>query len=124
MEVDYENNCVDRLVSHISNKIRLERTMAWCLRFVHNCRHRNDRKSIDLTPDEMDAGLAAFIVRAQEIAFQQDLLLLKKNLPLPGSSKLKQFSPFVDVKRYGVLRVGGRKITYYLLIIKKCIRRL
>ena len=60
-----------------------------------------------MTPDEMDAGLAAFIVRAQDIAFQQDLLLLKKNLPLPGSSKLKQFSPFVDIKRYGVLRVGG-----------------
>ena len=47
MEVDYENNCVDRLVSRISSKMRLERTMAWCLRFVHNCRHRNDRKSGD-----------------------------------------------------------------------------
>ena len=107
-EVDYKNNCVDRLVSRISSKMLLERTMPWCLRFVHNCRHRNDRKTGDLTPDEMDAGLAAFIVRAQEIAFQQDLLLVKKNLSLSGSSKLKQFSPFVEVKRNGVLRVGGR----------------
>ena len=83
------------------------------------------KKNGDLTPDELDAGLAAFIVRAQDIAFQQDLLLLKKNLPLPGSSKLKQFSPFVDVKRYGVLRVDGRKITYLLLTYyKKCNRRL
>ena len=56
----------------------------------------------------MDAGLAAFIRRAQEKAFQQDLLFLRKNLPLPGSSKLKQFSPFVDVKKYGVIRVEGR----------------
>ena len=107
-ELNNEKNCVDRLVSRISCKTRLERTMAWCLSFVHNCRHRKERKTGDLMPDEIDAGLAEFIRNAQEIAFQQDLLLLKKNLPLPGSSKLKQFSPFVDVKRYGVLRVGGR----------------
>ena len=37
MEVDEKNNCVDRLVGRISSKTRLERTMAWCLRFVHNC---------------------------------------------------------------------------------------
>ena len=61
-----------------------------------------------MTPDEIDAGLAEFIRNAQEIAFQQDLLLLKKYLPLPVSSKLKQFSPFLDVKTYGVLRAGGR----------------
>ena len=77
-EVDYEISCVDRQVSRIFSRMRLERTMAWCLRFVHNCRHRNERKNGDLTPDEMDAGLAAFIVRAQEIAFQQELLLKKK----------------------------------------------
>ena len=27
---------------------------------------------------------------------------------MPGGSKLKQFSPFVDVEKHGVLRVGGR----------------
>ena len=76
-EMDTENNCVDRLVNRISSKVRLERTMACCLRFVHNCRHRKE-KSGDLTPDEMDAGLAAFIRRAKEIAFQKDLLLVRK----------------------------------------------
>ena len=39
-ELDTENNCVDRLVNRISSKVRLERTMAWCLSFVHNSRHK------------------------------------------------------------------------------------
>ena len=57
---------------------------------------------------EMGTSLDMFIKHAQEIAFQQEMPLLRKNQQLPGSSKLKQFSPFIDLKRNGVVRVGGR----------------
>ena len=62
------DNCIDSLVNRISSQLRLERTMAWCLRFIHNCRNKSDKRSGELSIAEMDRGLATCIKRAQEIA--------------------------------------------------------
>ena len=56
----------------------------------------------------MNKGLATCIKRAQEIAFPEEMRLLRKKTVVSASSKLKQFTPYVDVESGGLLRVGGR----------------
>ena len=82
------DNCIDILVNRVSSQLRLERIVTWCLRFLKNCRKKSDR--------------------AQEIAFPEEMWLLRKKMVVSASSKLKQFTPYVDFESGGFVRVGGR----------------
>ena len=56
----------------------------------------------------MNRGLATCIKRAQEIAFPEEMRLLRKKTVVSASSKLKHFTPYVDFDSGGLVRVGGR----------------
>ncbi|XP_057369624.1 uncharacterized protein LOC130690719 [Daphnia carinata] len=103
------DNVIDQCVEYYSNKVRLERVLAWCLRFIANCCAKVKRVKLtsgELTPVETEKALARCIQRAQEVAYPEDVLFLKKGKELPNRSKLKQFRPFIDEQH--LMRVGGR----------------
>ncbi|XP_057371754.1 uncharacterized protein LOC130692639 [Daphnia carinata] len=103
------DNVIDQCVEYYSNKVRLERVLAWCLRFISNCCAKLKKVKVtsgELTPVETEAALAMCIQRAQEVAYPEDMLFLKKGKELPNRSKLKQFSTIIDEQH--LIRVGGR----------------
>ena len=80
------------------------RTMAYCLRFAHNCRN-NVRKTGELTPIEFDSALLTCVKIAQAESFPQELEDLTKSRQVEKSSRLLKFNPFLNE---GIIRVGGR----------------
>ncbi|XP_057380666.1 uncharacterized protein LOC130703063 [Daphnia carinata] len=103
------DNVIDQCVEYYSNKVRLERVLAWCLRFVANCCAKVKNVKVtpgELMPVETEAALAMCIQRAQEVAYPEDALFLKRGKELPNRLKLKQFRPFIGEQH--LIRVGGR----------------
>ncbi|XP_057376025.1 uncharacterized protein LOC130696908 [Daphnia carinata] len=103
------DNVIDQCVEYYSNKVRLERVLAWCMRLITNCCAKVKKVKVtsgELTPVETEAALAMCIQRAKEVAYPEDKLFLKKGKELPNRSKLKQFRPFIDEQH--LMRVGGR----------------
>ncbi|XP_062714171.1 uncharacterized protein LOC134290954 [Aedes albopictus] len=85
----------------------LLRVVANCLRFVHNCRNPNDRRSsIALTPEEIQSAKMTLTRIAQNERFPEELKALKRQQRINNRSSLKRLFPFLD--NDGVLRVGGR----------------
>jgi hypothetical protein len=85
----------------------LKSVIAYCLRFVDNCRKKKqDRSTGQLSREELDSALLKIIKKAQEAEFASELKCLQEKNPLPRKSKLLQLDPFLDAR--GVLRVGGR----------------
>ncbi|XP_057366727.1 uncharacterized protein LOC130687571 [Daphnia carinata] len=109
MKTEPSDNMIDQCVEYYSDKVRLERVLAWCLRFILNCCAKVKKLKLtsgELTPVETETALAMCIRRAQEVAYPEDVLFLKKGKELPNRSKLKQFRPFIDEQH--LMRVGGR----------------
>ncbi|XP_057377897.1 uncharacterized protein LOC130699709 [Daphnia carinata] len=103
------DNVIDQCVEYYSNKVRLGRVLAWCLRFIANCCAKVKQSKVtsgELTPVETEVALAMCIQRAQEVAYPEDVSFLKKGKELPNRSKLKQFRPFIGEQH--LMRVGGR----------------
>lgn len=95
------------LFSRFSKFVNMQRTIAYCLRFINNCNVKQE-KIIDsyLTVDEMQNSLQVIIKCVQLEFFQDEILCLSKNKPLKSSSSIISLNPFLD--QNGILRVGGR----------------
>ncbi|XP_057366140.1 uncharacterized protein LOC130687002 [Daphnia carinata] len=104
-----ENHVIDRCVGLFSSLLKLQRVMAWSLRFANNARARlREEKPMvgELTVEEMVTSITKCIIRAQELAFTEEFYALRKNLELHLRSKLRTFMPFLD--EAGQLRIGRR----------------
>ena len=92
-----------------SSFTRIQRVVAWILRFIKNC--RPSRRVTSLTPVLTVSELAAaeiYLVRfSQEAHFAEEIALLESGKDLPRGSSLLSLHPFLDP--HGVLRVGGRE---------------
>ncbi|XP_032790460.1 uncharacterized protein LOC116927530 [Daphnia magna] len=109
VKTEDENHPEDQCVKNCSSLLRIQRTLACCLRFVRNTqsRKRGDQLTVgELTALEMSTSLVICVKRAQVLAFNEEIYALRKNLELPLKSKLRLFKPFLD--DVGQLRVGGR----------------
>ena len=109
VKTEEEQHVIDRCVSYYSSKLRLQRVLGWCLRFIRNARAKvQGLKPVtgELKVNEQNSALSLCIRRAQEIAFTEEFHALSKGHPLPTRSKLLPFKPFID--GLGQLRVGGR----------------
>ena len=93
------------LLQHVSIYPPLMRITAWLFRFVYNSRHQPRHSGI-LSTGELQTTERFWLREAQRSVFSTELHLLQYKKPLPRSSKLNSFRPFVDEE--GLLRVGGR----------------
>ncbi|GFW62670.1 integrase catalytic domain-containing protein [Trichonephila clavipes] len=92
------------IIAKYSSFSRLIRVIAWCKRFIKNC--RSSRVTGVLTSKEVDDATKIVIQTVQESQFHSEIQLLKKKHPLPNSRKLLPQGIFLDTD--GIIKVGGR----------------
>ena len=93
---------------------RFLRVKAWVTRFVTNCAcPASERRSGQITLEEVSAIESAAITEAQQKSFKQEHLLLQQGRCVPANSKLSSLNPFLDED--GVMRCNGRLNLAYTL---------
>ncbi len=98
-------------VEHYSTFTRVQRIVAWILRFVSNC--RPVKRLVPATTNsflsfsELVVAERYLVRSAQEAHFVEDISSLQARKDVPRGSKLLSLRPFIDSD--GVLRVGGRE---------------
>lgn len=85
---------------------KLQRVIAFCLRFIKNCKLKSSKITGFLTTQELHNAELVIIKGIQKANMADDLLKLIQRRPLANNSKLLTLSPFLDDD--GILRVGGR----------------
>jgi len=86
---------------------RLLRVIAYCKRFVYNCRQQSaNRQHTALTTQDLDQALICCVKTVQQISYEQEIKDLLECQEVSTTSSLKTRHPFIDDK--GILRVGGR----------------
>ncbi|XP_072377717.1 uncharacterized protein [Diabrotica undecimpunctata] len=93
------------IFTKFSSYLKLVRTIAYCKRFIHNSKNKNNQYLGPLQAIEVDQALLTLIKLAQKDSFNDTLILLSHK-PLPHNHKLSSLCPFLDEQ--GILRVGGR----------------
>lgn len=89
---------------------KVQRAMAYVLRFVKNCRNKNKEGRITssyLSADELNDSLMYLVKFSQHDSFSDEYVSLLNNKPLRNKCKILSLSPFLDSK-FKVIRVGGR----------------
>ena len=90
-----------------SSWLRLTRVTSWVLRFISNCRTKQEEwLSGPLTPEEIQHAEARIIREAQQMDFAEELSAIEENRALPKKSRLNKLTPKVDLD--GLLRCDGR----------------
>lgn len=100
--VQEEDHFMDQ-IEHGNSFSRLQRIVAWMLRFLNR---KAPRPSPWLTLDEMNESRKAILPRMQRTHFMDELKNLMVKIPIKRQSKLVGLDPFLD--KDNILRVGGR----------------
>ncbi|CAG7728626.1 unnamed protein product, partial [Allacma fusca] len=94
-------------ISRFSNWYRLIRSTAWLLRYFQKCHSKNrSTPSGELSPAEIEAAEAKWLIETQQSSFTVEIQCLKNQKDLPKGSKLRPLTPILDV--HGILRVNSR----------------
>ena len=97
----------DDVTQQFSNLKKLTRVIAYCQRFINNCRTtKANRQTSTLSTQELDQALNCCIKIAQRIEFELEFKELSTNQEVAANSSLKTLHPFID--KEGLIRVGGR----------------
>ncbi|GFS68325.1 uncharacterized protein NPIL_139361, partial [Nephila pilipes] len=101
--VETTNPVID--ITHYSSYTKLFRVTAWILLFLHNC--RNEQLFLfELTAEELQKAKDYWILNEkQQQCFHVEMEALKNNRPLPTTSKIARFNPFLKNNQ---IRLGGR----------------
>ncbi|UYV77667.1 hypothetical protein LAZ67_15001855 [Cordylochernes scorpioides] len=94
------------LLLKYSSWIRTVDVMAFCLRFISNCKSTNKSLNRFLSASEVHNATVKVIILIQNQEFTQDIGWLRDKGFVSGKSNLRFLNPFLDVD--GILRVGGR----------------
>ncbi|GFS96917.1 amine oxidase [Nephila pilipes] len=100
--VETTNPVID--ITHCSSYTKFLRVTAWILRFLHNCRNEL-RFQFELTAEELQKAKDYWILNVQQQCFHVEMEALKNNCPLPTTSKIARFNPFLKNNQ---IRLGGR----------------
>ncbi|XP_061728105.1 uncharacterized protein LOC133533163 isoform X1 [Cydia pomonella] len=108
----FDNSCkpIEHLIKNKSSYSKLQRIIAYILRFIHNCKKENTKKTGGLTLAELESASVLLLRRSQQDSFPNEYELLKTGKPLPKKSRLSSLSPFLDS---GLIRVGGRLVNSF-----------
>ncbi|XP_066600085.1 uncharacterized protein [Prorops nasuta] len=98
---------LDDLFDKFPSIVKLNRVIAWAIRFIMNCR-RGRRQVITehLSPEELEEAMKKLIKSAQTNKLGSEVEKLSKNEQVPRRSSIRALSPFLDAD--GIIRVGGR----------------
>jgi hypothetical protein len=97
----------DDTTQKFSKLNKLIRVIAYCRRFINNCRHaKANRQTTTLTTQDLDQALTCCVKMVQQISFAQEIKDLTERKEVTSTSSLKTLHPFIDQE--GLLRVGGR----------------
>ncbi|UYV75259.1 hypothetical protein LAZ67_12003126 [Cordylochernes scorpioides] len=96
------------VVTKYSTFIKTRRIIAWCLRFITNCRVSLKKREIGtLSKKELENAVIRIIGWIQEDEFGQEMQDLRNTGHTSRKSRILQLNPFKDSS--GMLRVGGYK---------------
>lgn len=85
---------------------RLVRAVAWLKRFIEYLRSRRSAsRERFLTVQDLKSAERVLVGRAQEDAFEKDMIALEKGAGVPQKGKLKSLCPYL---KDGLIVVGGR----------------
>ncbi|GFW85048.1 integrase catalytic domain-containing protein [Trichonephila clavipes] len=93
-------------LNKFSSLQKLLRVTSWVLRFVHNIRNRFNKRSNDLSTEEIDGAEKFWIQLVQIDAFAEEVNCLRARELLLKTSVILEFNPFLDSDE--LIRVGGR----------------
>lgn len=85
---------------------KLKKTFAFVLRFVHNCKDKNNKRTGQITVNEMRKATTTIIKMIQGECFDNERKLIASGKNLDKKSKLFKLNVFADSE--GLIRVGGR----------------
>ncbi|UYV64598.1 hypothetical protein LAZ67_3001266 [Cordylochernes scorpioides] len=95
------------IVTKYSTFIKTRRIIAWCLRFITNCRVSLKKREIGtLSKKELENAVIRIIGWIQEDEFGEEMQDLRNTGHASRKSRILQLNPFIDAS--GMLRVGGR----------------
>nr|CAI5850157.1 unnamed protein product [Callosobruchus analis] len=97
---------IDISFERFSNLLRLQRSFAYVLRFISNCRNSKTPTTSYLSVEELSNSLSSAIKISQIQSFYEYYSNLLNCRKLGAKSKVLSLNPFLDEK--GVLRAGGR----------------
>ena len=100
-----EDNVLTEKLNKFSTFGKLQRVMAYMLRFLFNCRHKEKRIG-SLSVEELNTSLMTCVRLYQLVDFKEDIHSLSKAKMV--SNRLRKLNPFLDKQQ--LLRVGGRLI--------------
>lgn len=113
-----QNVCNQTLIdfARFSSFLRLQRTIAYALRFVNRLRNRHLVVTKYLSKDELKDALNLIVRTCQRESFPEYKLLLDGH-KLPKNCSLMKFNPFLDEDN--LMRVGGRLLNSNFCYEKK-----
>lgn len=95
------------LFTRFSSLHKLKRVVAYCLRFIQNCKVKCENRQVDeLTVVELTNSTNKLVKIAQMQSFPRDYEYLMKYKNVKNNSNLLQLAPFID--HDNLIRVGGR----------------
>jgi len=94
------------ITQRFSKLNKLIRVIAYCRRFINNCRHsKANRQTAILTTQDLDQALTCCVKMVQQISYAQEIKDLMEHQEVAATSSLKTLHPFIDQE--GLLRVAG-----------------
>jgi hypothetical protein len=95
------------IIQRFSRLNRLITVIAYCRRFINNCRHtKANMQLVTLTIQDLDQTLTCYVKMVQQTSYAHEVKDLKEHGEVATTSSLKTLCPFMDQE--GILRVGGR----------------
>lgn len=92
------------IIERYSSLHKLIKVHGYCLRFIHNLKHSESRRTGQMPCSEWQHSLYSLIKMVQQSEFATEIKLVKQGLP--HRTKLRTLAPFLDAE--GLLRVQGR----------------
>ncbi|XP_050678653.1 uncharacterized protein LOC126979538 [Leptidea sinapis] len=84
----------------------MKRIYGYVLRFLSNCKNKNNKIIGPLDANELNQSLQLLIKCSQQECFNEEIKLISNNKALNRKSKLITLNCFID--SHGLLRIGGR----------------
>ncbi|XP_037931353.1 uncharacterized protein LOC119666142 [Teleopsis dalmanni] len=100
-----DNNFINDLIQKISKISRLEKIVAYVLRFI-KCLKNKSKDTNHISKEELDTARNEIIRQHQLTHFAAEISSINQGKEINRISKLIHLRPFID--KNGLLRVGGR----------------
>jgi hypothetical protein len=85
------------ITQRFSKMNRLIRVVAYCRRFINNCRHsKANRQTATLTTQDLDQALTCCEKMVEQISYAQEIKDLMERQDVAKTSSLKTLHPFID----------------------------